>query len=195
MKKYFFILLCAILLACVEPNTNNTIPHIPNKYIAKSAENLEIKGDTLYYKKQKYSGFIYEMYPNQIDTFSVEGYFDGLLNGVSKKWHENKKLMEERYFVASSKNGKQLAFWENGKTKFQYLAKNDAYEGEMIEWAQNGNLYHIGNYVNGQEEGAQKMWHENGKIRANYVIRNGKRFGLLGTKNCKNVSDSIFVVK
>jgi antitoxin component YwqK of YwqJK toxin-antitoxin module len=58
-----------------------------------------------------------------------------------------------------------------------------------------GKLIHLANYKNGQEEGTQKLWYDNGKIRANYVIKNGKRYGLLGTKNCINVSDSIFIVK
>jgi antitoxin component YwqK of YwqJK toxin-antitoxin module len=53
----------------------------------------------------------------------------------------------------------------------------------------------LAHFKDGQEEGSQKLWYDNGKIRANYVIIKGKRYGLLGTKNCKNVSDSIFVVK
>lgn len=65
----------------------------------------------------------------------------------------------------------------------------------MKEWSFDGKLSHLGNFENGQEEGSQKMWYDTGKIRANYVIKNGKRYGLLGTKNCKNVSDSIFIVK
>jgi antitoxin component YwqK of YwqJK toxin-antitoxin module len=93
------------------------------------------------------------------------------------------------------KNGKQIAYWDNGKKRFQFEAVNDTYEGALKEWDYNGNLFHLAHYKNGQEEGVQKLWNENGKIRANYIILNGKRFGLLGTKNCKNVSDSIIVVK
>ena len=58
-----------------------------------------------------------------------------------------------------------------------------------------GKLFHLATYKNGQEEGTQKMWYDNDKIRANYYIIDGKRYGLLGTKNCKNVSDSIFIVR
>ena len=114
---------------------------------------------------------------------------------ITKKYFPNKQLMEYREFVNEMKNGKQVAYWDNGNKRFEFVAKDDAYEGELKEWDYNGKLFHLAHYKNGQEEGVQKLWYENGKIRANYVIINGRRFGLLGTKNCKNVSDSIFVVK
>jgi len=114
---------------------------------------------------------------------------------VFKKYYPNKQLMEYREFRNDMKNGKQLAYWDNGKKRFEFTAKNDAYEGELMEWDYNGNLFHLAHYQNGQEEGVQKLWYENGKIRANYITIKGRRFGLLGTKNCKNVSDSIFIVK
>ena len=113
---------------------------------------------------------------------------------VSKKYYPNKQLMEYREFRNDMKNGKQLAYWDNGHKRFEFVAVNDTYEGELKEWDYNGNLFHLAHYKNGQEEGVQKLWYDNGKIRANYVIIKGRRYGLLGTKNCKNVSDSIFVV-
>jgi len=122
-------------------------------------------------------------------------YEDGLLNGVSKKWYHNKQLMEERYYRYGKKHGSQVAYWENGNKKFEFTAVNDAYEGELKEWTCDGKLFHLAHYKNGQEEGEQKLWYDEGKIRANYVIKDGKRYGLLGTKNCKNVSDSIPVIK
>ena len=114
---------------------------------------------------------------------------------VFKKYYPNKQIMEYREFKNNMKNGKQIAYWDNGKKRFEFTAVNDAYEGELKEWDYNGKLFHLAHYKNGQEEGTQKLWYDNGKIRANYVIIKGRRYGLLGTKNCKNVSDSIFIVK
>lgn len=114
---------------------------------------------------------------------------------IYKKYYPNKQLMEYREFRNEMKNGRQVAYWDNGKKRFEFVAINDAYEGELKEWDYNGKLFHLAHYINGQEEGVQKLWYENGKIRANYIVLNGRRFGLLGTKNCRNVSDSIFVVK
>lgn len=114
---------------------------------------------------------------------------------IIKKYYSNNKLMEIREFRNNMKNGKQIAYWDNGNKRFEYIAKNDVSEGELKEWDFNGKLFHLAHYKNGQEEGVQKLWYENGKIRANYIILKGRRYGLLGTKNCKNVSDSIFVIK
>lgn len=114
---------------------------------------------------------------------------------VQKKYYPNQQLMEYREYRNGMKNGIQISYWDNGNKRFEYIAKNDAYEGELREWDYNGKLFHLGHYMNGQEEGVQKLWYENGKIRSNYVIHDGRRFGLLGTKNCKNVSDSIFLTK
>lgn len=114
---------------------------------------------------------------------------------VVKKFYPDNQLMEIREFRNDMKNGKQIAYWDNGNKRFEYTAKNDVNEGKLMEWDYNGKLFHLAHYKDGQEEGVQKLWYENGKIRANYIILKGRRFGLLGTKNCKNVSDSIFNIK
>ena len=103
--------------------------------------------------------------------------------------------MEVRNYKQGQKNGAQVAYFDNGTKKFEFVAKKDVYEGELKEWNKEGNLIHLATYENGHEEGTQKLWYDNGKIRANYVMLKGKRYGLLGTKNCKNVSDSIFTVQ
>lgn len=171
------------------------IPETPKVFYSKTSQGFDLKHDTLFLNQKKYSGFVYELSPNQKDTLAVEGYLAGVLNGISKKYYLNKQLMEYRNYKNGEKHGKQIAFWENGKTRFEFTAVHDRYEGELKEYSADGHLFHLATYKNGQEEGTQKMWYDNGKIRANYVVRNGKRYGLLGTKNCKNVSDSVFVVK
>lgn len=167
---------------------------VPKIYHLKSSKEITFLNDVVYQNKEKYSGFLFELYPNQ-DTISSEGFINGQLNGVCRKWYPNKQLMEERLYAGGRKNGKQVTYWGNGKKRFEFIAKNDAYEGELREWTFDGKLTHLAHFKEGQEEGSQKLWYDNGKIRANYVIIKGKRYGLLGTKNCKNVSDSIFIVK
>jgi len=169
--------------------------NIPNRFILKSDSGISIKNDVVYYKDSLYSGFLFELNSECKDTLLLEGYLDGVQNGDCKKWYPNKQLKEERFYLDGKKNGKQVAYWENGNKRFEFTAVNDAYQDELKEWSIEGKLFHLAHFKNGQEEGVQKLWYENGKIRANYVIINGKRYGLLGTKNCKNVSDSVFVVK
>ena len=168
---------------------------IPQIFILKSANGIIIKNDIVYWRDTAFSGFLYEINPENKDTLLWEGYRDGQLQGDCKKWYPNKQLMEERHYLAGEKNGTQRAYWPNGNKRFEFTAVKDICEGEMKEWTIDGRLFHLAHFVKGQEEGVQKLWYENGKIRANYVIINGKRYGLLGTKNCKNVSDSIFIVK
>ena len=169
-------------------------PKVPKTYCQKSSKDITVLNDVVFFKKHKYSGFLFELDQNQ-DTISSEGFINGQLSGICRKWYSNKKLLEERMYAGGKKNGKQLAYWENGNKRFEFMAENDAYEGELSEWTFDGKLTHLAHYKDGQEDGSQKLWYDNGKIRANYVIIKGKRYGLLGTKNCKNVSDSIFVVQ
>ena len=185
------MLFCFVVMSCRKDKE----PRIPPIYHLQSEENITIKNDTVFLNNKKYDGFLYQLNPNGKDTLSIEGFQKGLLTGILRKWFPNGQLMEERRFLNGKKHGNQVAYWQNGNKRFEFMAKNEAYEGELKEWSSSGHLYHVGNYVNGQEEGAQKMWYENGKLRANYVIIQGKRYGLLGTKNCKNVSDSIFVMQ
>jgi antitoxin component YwqK of YwqJK toxin-antitoxin module len=168
---------------------------IPKVYVSSNSKNLLIKSDTVFVDNKYFSGFVYVLDSTTNDLVESRSYLNGLLSGVSKKWYKRYVLMEERSYLNGAKNGRQIAYWENGKRKFEFTAKNDAYEGELKEWNISGKLIHLANFKDGQEEGTQKMWYDNGKIRANYVMRKGKRYGLLGTKNCVNVSDSIFIVK
>jgi antitoxin component YwqK of YwqJK toxin-antitoxin module len=176
------------LISCNEKSTKQL-------FVVASSKEISIDNDIVYHQKKTFTGILFELQPNNKDTLFLQTYKNGLLDGVAKKWFPNHQLMEYREYKLGRKNGLQKAFWDNGNKRFEFNAVDDAYEGEMKEWSVNGHLFHWANYKNGQEEGSQKMWYENGKIRANYVIVNGKRYGLLGTKNCKNVSDSIFIVK
>ncbi|MEN9703176.1 MAG: hypothetical protein RLZZ209_602 [Bacteroidota bacterium] len=110
---------------------------------------------------------------------------------VEKKYFPSGKIREIRHVKNGVRQGLQTAYWENGRKRFDYIAVNDAYEGELKEWAENGQLFHLAHYKNGQEEGIQKMWHANGKIRSNFIIIDGRRYGLLGTKNCTNVNEKL----
>ncbi len=192
--KLFFV---SLLFCSCKENSSTAIHDTQTKiaiYIVASSLHLSFTNDTAFLDGKYYSGFIYALNTNN-DSMAVSCYLNGLLHGITKKWYPGKQLMEKRHYENGKKNGSQVAFWENGNKRFEFIAKNDAYEGEMKEWNIEGKLIHLAYYENGQEAGSQKLWYDNGKIRANYVIINGRRYGLLGTKNCRNVSDSIFAVK
>ena len=61
--------------------------------------------------------------------------------------------------------------------------------GQIKFGLKSGLLIEEGNFKEGYEFGVQKTWYLNGKVKSNYIIKNNRRYGLLGTKNCVNVSN------
>lgn len=167
------------------------LPHyIPEIYLSMSSNEITWNQDTLYCRGKKYSGYAYTLYPGN-DTASVFGYWQGLQEGVAKKWHANRRLAEYRTYVSGKKEGIHTAWWPNGGPKFMFAVSNDAYTVDLKEWNSEGVLVKWFHYKNGQEMGSQKLWWDDGSIRANYVIRNGKKYGLIGVKLCSNPYDSL----
>ena len=153
---------------------------------------FESKNGILFYKASAYTGKVYAFYPNGKDTLETKAFLNGKEHGTWKRFYENNQLRELRFFDNGSKTSDLTSWWPNGEKQMLYSFKNDEYEGTCSEWNEKGRLILKLNYKNGHEEGSQKMFYDNGKVRANYVIINGRRFGLLGTKNCINVSKDIF---
>ena len=155
-------------------------------------EDIKSQGGITYVEQKPYSGTLYKLYPGTADTLYIRKYLQGKEHGHWKQFHPGNELAEHRYFRNGQKEGEHIGYFPGGQLRFSYQLANDVYEGNNREWNIDGSLILDMNYVAGQEEGSQKVWYDNGKIKANYVIKNGRRFGLLGTKNCLNVSDSIF---
>lgn len=141
---------------------------------------------------QPFSGVVYSLQPNGKDTATVVRFVDGLEDGEWRKYFANGQLMERRYFEKGKKVGIYSAWWPDGKQRLSYHFKAGEYEGTCKEWNEEGKLIAEMNYRQGHEEGPQKQFYNNGKVRANYIIKDGRRYGLLGTKNCVNVADSVF---
>ena len=191
--RYILFIITLLVCACTDKSKEFVV--IPKIYLPKNAPNVSVQNDIAYVDGKTFSGYLYFLNPTNNDTLIKEGYSKGLLHGTCYKKFPNGQLMESRGYKNGKKEGKQIGFWENGNKRFEFFTKNDVYEGTLKEWSIDGKLFHLGTYLAGKEDGTQKMWYPNGKIKANYYIIKGKRDGLLGTKNCKNVSDSIFVVQ
>lgn len=139
-----------------------------------------------------FSGTAFGLFPGSNDTAFITRYLNGKEHGDWIKFYSKGILKEKRHFENGTKAGEYNTWWENGKMQQQYFFKNDEYEGICKEWNGNGILIRSMQYRRGHEEGQQQQFYDNGKIRSNYFIINGRRYGLLGTKNCVNVSDSTF---
>lgn len=141
---------------------------------------------------QPFTGIVYTLAANRKDTVEVVGFRNGKEHGEWKRYYENGRLAEKRYFDNGQKTGDFLAWWPNGAPKLVYHFKDGEYEGTCREWSPTGMLLKEMTYKSGYEEGPQKQFYDNGKIKANYTITAGRRYGLLGTKNCVNATDSLF---
>ena len=163
---------------------------IPNVFKSASDSLFKVQQDTVYYAEKYFTGYRYETFETG-DTASLNSYFNGVEEGIQKKWYPNRILAEERFYINGKKEGIQKGWWPGGNRKFYFAALDNEYTGEFKEWYQSGLLAKQFHYSKGQEEGSQRLWWDNNAVRANYVIKNGKKYGLIGLKICVNPYDSI----
>ncbi len=154
-------------------------------------ERFSSQNGIVFHEQNPYTGYVFTLFANQKDTAMITGFLKGREHGTWKKFYPDGMLQEIRVYRNGKKVDKYNAYWEDGTKKLAYNFKDDEYEGLCQEWTRDGLLIKSMHYSKGYEEGEQKMFFEDGKIRSNYVIVKGRRYGLLGTKNCINVSDSL----
>ncbi len=184
------ILLCLLALGCKQPVSEKADQALIK--VNSSVAGFTNMNGMMHLNRQPFSGTIYTLFENSQDTAEIQNYYQGREHGLWKKYAGNGSLRSSRTFTNGKKTGVYNSWWPNGVLQQHYLFKNDEYEGTCKEWNEHGILVKEMNYLAGHEEGSQKMFYDNGQARANYIIKNGRRYGLLGTKNCINVSDSIF---
>lgn len=126
--------------------------------------------------------------PGTRDTLAVRQFCEGKEHGRWVKYYATHQLMEERYFENGVKVDTLRIWWDNGVLQAQYPFNNGEYEGECAEWNREGKMIRRMHYKQGHEVGLQQQWYDDGSLRSNYIMQDGRRFGLLGTKNCINVS-------
>lgn len=136
------------------------------------------------------NGFLYSLYANG-DTMMLVPYTEGRENGEARYWLPGRKLSELRIFRNGKKEETHRGWYANGELRFEYHYQGDEFHGAYKEWFPGGKLYRSLNFDRGHESGLQQVWFESGQVKSNYIIKNGRRYGLLGTKNCVNVADSL----
>lgn len=183
------------IISCTHKKNSNTtelkIPKtVPPNYINVNDSGFVKHQDTVYYRDKYFTGYQFSLYPTG-DTAFIGSYFNGVEEGIQRKWYANKQLAEERFYINGKKEGTHQGWWPDGKQKFMFEVNNNEYNGEFKEWYSSGLLGKQFHYSNGQENGSERLWWDNGTVRANYVIRNGRKYGLIGLKTCINPYDSI----
>lgn len=187
-RNNIFCILSLIFIACNEKAVVATDLSVLYEH---DVHKKEMRNGVFFVDEKPFSGKLIGFYPNKKDTMFESNYAVGLEDAEWKKYYLNGKIFQQRFYSKGAKVGRFSAFWENGKLQMEYFFENDEYEGTCREWSLEGKLIREMNYKKGYEQGSQKQWYDNGEIRSNYIIKNGRRYGLLGTKNCINVADSV----
>jgi antitoxin component YwqK of YwqJK toxin-antitoxin module len=190
-RNSILLILFTGLFGCNTNSEKNSV-NIPMLLLNKSEQQLGMNNGLLMLNQKAFNGTLFTLFNKTNDTATIENYLHGKEHGEWKKFYASNKIKEKRFFADGQKTGEYIAWWENGNKQLQYFFVADEYEGTCKEWSETGFLNKIMNYKKGHEDGSQQWWYDNGKIKANYIIKDGRRYGLLGTKNCINVSDSIF---
>ena len=187
-RNSVFCVIALLIIAC-----NEKVELVTDSIVISEDDvhKKEMRSGIFFVDEKPFTGKLIGFYPNKKDTMFVSSYAVGLEDGEWKKFHESGKIFQQRYYSKGSKVGRFSAWWENEKLQMEYFFENDEYEGTCREWSLEGKLIREMNYKKGYEEGSQKQWYDNGEIRSNYIIKDGRRYGLLGTKNCINVADSV----
>lgn len=168
---------------------HNTQPVLPMYNAATTI--IHIQQGLAFFENRPFTGMLYNLAANG-DTLAVTGFNQGKEHGTWRNFYPGNRLQEKRYYHNGQKTGEYIAYWPNGTKKWVYYFNHNEYHGNCREWNDKGLLLKDMNFDMGYEAGVQKQWYDNGKVKANYTVINGRRYGLLGTKNCVNVSDSIF---
>ncbi|WP_185731556.1 toxin-antitoxin system YwqK family antitoxin [Larkinella rosea] len=160
-------------------------------FVDASKIRIQVKGGITCSGDKPISGILFETDRHGDTTFRVS-FVDGKEDGTARFFYPGNRLREERFFVNGWKEGVHRGWYENGKRRFEYHFRDDLFEGNYREWFPNGKPFRNMHYEKGQESGVQQVWYSSGKIKTNYLIKDDRRYGLLGTKNCRNVADSVF---
>jgi len=165
----------------------------PNNRLVVHEESKDFDGFSKQtaYKGEVFSGIVYNTNEDR-DTILIGEYKNGLKHGVWKTFYPNGSLKERRFYKKGLKVGLYEGFYKDGAKNFVFMFKNGEYNGTNSLWTKDGQLIEEFNYKMGREFGSQKVWYLDGKIKSNYIIKNNRRYGLLGTKNCTNVSEEVF---
>jgi antitoxin component YwqK of YwqJK toxin-antitoxin module len=87
---------------------------VPANFINTADTFLSKKEDTMFFKNHFFTGFVYTLYANA-DTASLQSYFNGVEEGMQKKWYPGKQLAEERFYINGKKEGTHKGWWPTGK--------------------------------------------------------------------------------
>lgn len=114
-------------------------------------------------------------------------YLDGREEGVDEAWYPNGQKRFERSYVGGHREGVHRGFWEDGRVQFVRRYRNDVFDGEQLGFHRDGSRAELLHYEAGREIGQQTIWRADGRVESNYSMLNGRRYGLVGRRDCVSI--------
>jgi antitoxin component YwqK of YwqJK toxin-antitoxin module/Tfp pilus assembly protein PilF len=100
-----------------------------------------------------------------------------LLDGIQKYYDQKGNLIQEIYFVAGKKHGKNNEFYPNGNPEMVQDFKDDLADGPATSYYYNGGKECELSYRNGERDGNQVCYYPNGAKKSELTYNNGKANG------------------
>ncbi|HBX51133.1 MAG: hypothetical protein A2309_05070 [Bacteroidetes bacterium RIFOXYB2_FULL_35_7] len=130
------------------------------------AQNIQEKDGKYYKEGKEYSG-IFEK--NEEGTFLKMNIVNGLLDGITMLYFDNKKQKEQRSYKEGKFDGLWITWNDQGKKMAEANYKEGKKHGKWLVWDDKGTLRYEMYYEEGVRKGKWIMWDESGKLISEQV--------------------------
>ena len=105
----------------------------------------------------------------------LDGEGNYIKNGKLIAWYENGQKAGEMWYQQDKPTGPEYSWHENGKKKMLGQSKDGLAGGKWIEWYDNGQKYSEGDYLDGERHGLWTFWEPSGQVKETVEYRFGQK--------------------
>jgi hypothetical protein len=105
----------------------------------------------------------------------LDGEGNYVKQGKLVAWYENGQKAGELWYENDKPSGPELSWFENGKKKMLGQSKDGLAAGKWIEWYDNGQKHSEGEYIDGERQGQWTFWEPDGQVQEALEYRAGKK--------------------
>lgn len=126
-----------------------------------------------------YTGIVKVCNANTGKVLSKKSYVDGILDGLSYKYHQDGWLLWKKNYASGDLDGEVIHYFSDGTTKSEEHYASGQLDGEVIKYFADGTKKSQENYSAGKQDGTQKFFYSNGIRKEVYFCNSdGKKHGL-----------------
>lgn len=183
MKKTYVCLAIVFIIGCSNPDSSKTTELENDLLKAVDKDRLQQRGkfdEKLFYAPNQeipFSGTAKKLWSSG-QVMELVNIKDGLLEGLSTKWHQNGQKKEEAYYKGGLIEGLAYKWYENGQPFGQGYFKKGIQHGSTKLWHENGQKKREAIYHNGDVDGLETEWYENGQKKSEINFKGGLKQGL-----------------